>query len=178
MATFPQRIVGALRLNAQTFENVEHDSSATVQAGAVVALAAVSAGLAGLTMRGLLSGVVVSLLGWLLGAAIVLVVGTKLLPGKSTEADLGQMLRTLGFAQSPGLFQFLGGTPWLGAVILLVLWVWILVAMVVAVRQALDYEDTQRALITCAVAWGIMFLIRILGTFIGVGSATVASTAF
>jgi hypothetical protein len=114
-----------------------------------------------------------------LGAAILLFVGTRLLPGKNTQADLGQMLRTLGFAQSPGLFQFLGAISFfgLGAIILLVLWVWILVAMVVAVRQALDYEDTQRALITCAVAWGIMLLIRIVGNFVGIGATTVASGA-
>ena len=179
MASLPERVIGALQLKSRAFEDVEHDRTATVQAGAVVALAAVSAGLASLTVGGLLTGVVVGLLGWVIGAAILLFVGTRLLPGKNTEADLGQMLRTLGFAQSPGLFQFLGGISFLGlgAIILLGLWVWILVAMVVAVRQALDYEDTQRALITCAVAWGIMLLIKIVGNFIGIGATTVASGA-
>ena len=179
MASLQERVVGALQLKSQAFEDVEHDRAATVQAGAVVALAAISSGLASLTVGGLLTGVVVGLLGWLLGAAILLFVGTRLLPGKNTEADLGQMLRTLGFAQSPGLFQFLGAISvfGLGAIILLALWVWILVAMVVAVRQALDYEDTQRALITCAVAWGIMLLIRIVGNFVGIGATTVASGA-
>src|SRR5688500_306942 len=108
MPSLPERVVGALQLKSQTFEDVEHDRAATVQAGAVVALAAASSGLASLTVGGLVTGVVVGLLGWLLGAAILLFVGTRLLPGKNTQADLGQMLRTLGFAQSPGLFQFLG----------------------------------------------------------------------
>jgi hypothetical protein len=175
VASFQQRLIGALQLKARVFEDIEHDRGATLQAGAVVTMAAVSAGLANLTIGGLLTAAILNLIGWVIGAVVLLFVGTKLLPGKSTEADLGQMLRTSGFARAPLVFQLIGGVPFVGVVLLLVLWVWFLVAMVVAVRQALDYEDTQRALITCAVAWAIMALIHILSSLAGIGSATVAS---
>jgi len=177
MASFQTRVIGALQLKAQAFEDVEHDRSATGQAAIVVALAAASVPLWRLSLPTVVMGVVVGLLGWVIGAFVLLIVGTKLLPGKNTEADLGQMLRTLGFAQAPGLFQVFGILPILGLLVALVLRIWVLVAMVIAVRQALDYEDTARAIVTCAVAWIIMLVITLAGAFFGIGSATVISGA-
>jgi hypothetical protein len=101
----------------------------------------------------------------------VLIVGTKLFPGKNTQADMGQMLRTMGFAQSAGLFNVLGIIPFLGWLIRLVVGIWVLVAMVIAVRQALDYEDTLKAVIVCVVAWVIMFVVTFMASILGIGAA-------
>jgi hypothetical protein len=101
-------------------------------------------------------------------------VGTRLLPGKNTEADFGQMARTIGFAQAPYLLGILGIIPILGYLVRLVLGIWVLVAMVIAVRQALDYDDTFRAVIVCVIAWVIMFVMTMIVAMLGVGTAVVS----
>ena len=172
MASFGDRVVGAMRLNVATFEEVEHDQSATAQAAMVVAGAALSAGLAwgiGDAVRGVVTG----LIGWAIGAFVLLIVGTRLLPGRNTQADYGQMLRTLGFAQAIGLFGIVAIIPLLGWLVWFILQIWILVAMVIAVRQALDYDETLRAVITCVVAWAIMLVVTMIFAMLGFGAAMV-----
>lgn len=173
MASFQDRVIGAIRINPQTFEEVEHDQSATGQAAMVVLAAAISGGLGAGYLRGAIAGAISGLIGWAAGAFVLLIVGTKLLPGKNTEADYGQMLRTMGFAQAVGIFGILGIIPVLGWVIRPVLWIWVLVAMVVAVRQALDYDDTMRAVLVCVIAWAIMVIVQLIATAVGIGSASV-----
>lgn len=170
--------MGALQLQAGAFEEVEHDVTATPQAALVVAAAAVSGGLANIGAAGIAAaavGLVFGLLGWAIGAYVVLFVGTKLLPGKNTEADYGQMLRTTGFAQAPGILGIAAIIPVLGVLVSLAIAIWILVAMVVAVRQALDYDDTVKAIITCVVAWVIMLVVWMAAAVFGVGGAVLSS---
>ena len=177
MASFQDRVMGAMRLQASTFEEVEHDTTATSQAAMVVAAVGVAGALASirwLGVTGLLSMVVFQLIGWVVGSFVVLIVGTKLFPGKNTEADMGQMLRTMGFAQSAGLFNVLGIIPFLGLLIRLLVAIWVLVAMVIAVRQALDYDDTVKAIIVCLVAWVIMFMVTFVAGLMGIGAAGMA----
>jgi hypothetical protein len=178
MASVVNRVVGAMALRAATFEEVEHDQSATWPAALVVAAAHAAQSVAGsvfLTAGGVLLSVALGLLGWVIGAGVLLLVGTKMFPGKSTEADMGQMLRTLGFAEAPGLLGVLALLPvtGLGWTLIVVTSIWILVAMVIAVRQALDYETTTRALVVCIVAWLIMLAISLTAGFFGIGAATV-----
>ena len=80
------------------------------------------------------------------------------MPGKNTEADYQQVLRVIGFAQAPGLFDVLGIIPILGWLVRSWSVVWTLVALVIAVRQALDYDDTLKAVIVCVIAWVVMFV--------------------
>jgi hypothetical protein len=177
MASFGARIVGALQLKAATFEDVEHDPSATGQAAAVVLMAQLAQGLGALRFgsSSVAYAVVAGCIGWVIGAAVVLVVGTRLFPAKTTEADMGQMLRTLGFAEAAGLFGVLGLVPVLGWAAYAVCSVWILIAMVVAVRQALDYDSTTRAIVVCIVAWVVMLAIQLIAGFFGIGAQVVAS---
>ncbi len=174
MASLQDRVMGAMRLQATTFEDVEHDPSATPQAAMVVVAVAVSGALASfgsIGIGGALAMILLQLIGWVLGSFVVLIVGTKLFPGKNTEADLGQMLRTMGFAQSPGIFNLLTGIPILGWLVWGVIQIWVIVSMVIAVRQALDYEDTLKAVIICVVAWVAMFLFTALAALVGLGGA-------
>ena len=142
------RMVRACRLDVHIFEEVEVDKSATRQALSVVALVALATGIASLSttgIGGLFVGVVVGIAGWGIWAWIVHLIGTKILPSEGTHADWGQLARTLGFAQSPGIFRVFGGVPVIGTLILVIVSVWMVCAMVIAVRQALDYTSTRRA---------------------------------
>ena len=144
-----ERMIRASRLDVHIFEEVEADTSATRQALSVVALVALATGIANLGTTGLIGlfvGVVLAIAGWAFWAWIVYLVGTKIMPSDSTHADWGQLARTLGFAQSPGIFRVLGLVPVVGIFIFSVASIWMLVAMVVAVRQALDYTSTWRAI--------------------------------
>ena len=144
-----RRMIGAAKLDVDTFEEVEADPSATKQAMLVVVIVAVATGI-GLVATGGLSGVilgiVVGLGGWAAWAWITFYIGTKLLPTADTQADWGQLARTLGFAQSPGVFKVVGLVPGVGLVIFALAAIWQLVAMIIAIRQALDYTSTWRAI--------------------------------
>jgi hypothetical protein len=177
MAGFGTRLVGAMRLDAATFEDVEHDVKATGQAALVVlcSQAAQAVGLLRDGFGGLFAiTVVFGVLGWIIGAAVLFVVGTKLLPDKGTEADLGQLLRTVGFAEAAGVLGVASLAPVVGGVVFLIVNVWILIAMVIAVRQALDYQTTTRAIVVCIVAWVLMLAVQLVAGFFGVGAAVVA----
>ena len=144
-----ERMIRASRLDVHIFEEVEADTSATRQALLVVAFVALATGIASLGTTGLIGlfvGVVLAIAGWAFWAWIVYLVGTKVMPSDSTHADWGQLARTLGFAQSPGIFRVLGLVPVVGIFIFSAASIWMLVAMVVAVRQALDYTSTRRAI--------------------------------
>jgi len=155
MASFVDRVVGAARLDAKVYEEVEADPTAMGQAMAVVAAAALAAGIGsiGSGATGAVAAVVGGIVGWFLWAVVTWLIGTRLLPEPGTSADLGQMLRTIGFSAAPGLLNVLGIIPFIGVLVSFVAAVWQLVAMVVAVRQALDYRSTGRAALVCFIGW-------------------------
>lgn len=108
-------------------------------------------------------GTLFALLGWYVWAYLTYIIGTKLLPEPDTRADLGELLRTIGFSSSPGLIRILGIIPGLSGFVFFVASIWMFVAMVVAVRQALDYRSTVRAVGVCALGWIVqLFLIGIV----------------
>ena len=153
MASFQQRLVGAVCLRAATYEEVEHDASATVQAAVVVVIASFTTSVAwyfGMASAWLVvNSALRALIAWLAGSAVLWFIGTRVLPGRNTEADLGQLLRTLGFAQTPGLFGVLAALPVAGLFIPFLVAMWVIAATFVAVRQALDYDSTFRAIVAC-----------------------------
>jgi len=162
MKDFFKRVIRAMKLDPTLYEEVETDQGATAQALGVVLLSGLAAGI-GSSGRGLAGGLIVltiaSVLAWVAWAWITYVVGTKVLPGSRTEADVGQLLRTVGFSSAPGVIQILGVIPVLAEVVFFVAWVWMLVAMVTAVRQALDYESTARAVGVCFIGWGLQMVL-------------------
>jgi|SRR5699024_371493 len=156
MSDFITRVIGAAKLETAIYEEVEADTSATLQAGGIVALASVAAGLGvlvGGNIRFFIGTMIAALISWVIWAALTWAIGTKLLPEPQTKADIGQTLRTLGFAASPGLLRVLAFIPVLGWIIVVVANIWMLVAMVVAVRQALDYNSTGRAVAVCVIGF-------------------------
>jgi len=154
-AGFAGRALRAARLDAHLFEEVENDPRATVQAGGVVVLAAVAAGV-GSGARGfgeILLGTVAALVSWFVWAYLAYWIGTRLLPEPATRANHGELLRAVGFASAPGMLRVLGVIEPLRGLVFLVAGLWMLVATVIAVRQALDYESTWRALGVSATGW-------------------------
>jgi hypothetical protein len=169
MASLHQRLIGAVCLRAATYEDVEHDSSATLQAAGVVTLASITTsvgwyfGMA--STRLIVFGAIRALVAWLVASAVLWFIGTRILPGKNTEADLGQLLRTLGFAQAPGLFGLLVVVPLVGLFVPFLVAMWVIAATFVAIRQALDYDDTFRAIMVCLLAWIVGVLVVYLTGF-------------
>jgi len=164
MARFHQRVLGCALLRAESYEEVEADRRATVQAGAVVVLAAAAAGIGGVANHGapgILWHAGAQVVGWWIWAYLTWFLGTRLLPGVHTSADPGELLRTTGFACAPGVLRALGLFSPLAGALFIVCGLWMLVAMVVAVRQALDYPGTGRALAVCALGFPIYAAIQV-----------------
>lgn len=146
------RMLGAARLDSHTYEDVERDRGATLQALIIVVLVTI-AGIVGELLSGedikvvnaVIVGVIGGVVSWALWAMGTYIVGATILKTAQTEADWGQLARCTGFAQTPRLFYVLSFIPVVGGLIVLVAFIWSFVAMLVAVRQALDYTSTWRA---------------------------------
>jgi hypothetical protein len=158
--TFVERMIGAARLDPRTFEEVEADRTATPQALAVVILASLAGGVAvGDGVRGLVAGTVAGLVGWVIWAWLIYMIGTRWLPEPTTQSDTGELLRVIGFAASPGILRVVGVVPFLATLAMAVTAVWTLVAVVVGVRQALDYRSTGRAVGVCLLGWIVQIVV-------------------
>jgi hypothetical protein len=177
--SFVQRLIGAAALDAAIYEEVEADPSATSQAFLVVLLSSLAGGigLAGGVGAGLADTAsaarigffsALSLLAWATWAVVTFEIGTRILPARQTRADVGQLLRTIGFASTPGLLRILGIMPAVAMPVFAVTAIWMLAAMVVAVRQALDFPTTSRAIGVCVLGWVLALAITIvLGAVFG-----------
>jgi len=166
MANFTERLLRAAKLDASLYEEVETDQGALGQATMAVVLSSVAAAIGSsahqLSIGGWIVGAIVTLLAWFVWAYLTYLIGTKILAEPTTQADWGQLLRTTGFSSAPGLIRVLGIIPGLTGVVFAIASIWMLVAMVVAVRQALDYKSTLRAVGVCVIGWVIQALILLL----------------
>ena len=149
------RIFRAIKIDVELYEEVERDKSATIQAGFVVILSSMAAGVGALQLgaSNFLLAPIFSLISWYVWAYIIYFVGVKLFPEKNTKSNHGELLRTIGFSSAPGLLRVFGVTPDLMAVTFIGSAFWMLACMVVGVRAALDYKSLWRALGVVIVAW-------------------------
>jgi Yip1-like protein len=170
---FVMRLIGAMALDPVTYEEVEADHGATGQALLVVVLSSVGAGVGA---RGLGSGSVrsmvfisaLSLLAWAAWALLTYQIGVKLMPETQTQSDVGELMRTIGFSAAPGMLRIFGIVPGAALAAFAITAVWMLAAMVVAVRQALDYTSTARAIAVCGLGWVLAVAIAVgLGVAFG-----------
>lgn len=162
MTPFIDRMVRAAKLDVRVYEEVEADTTAMPQAMGVVVLSSLAGGVGFIQEAGLV-GVAIgtggSLLGWFIWAFLTYAIGTKLLPEPQTRADYGELLRTIGFSSAPGMIRVLAIIPALSTIVNLLAAVWMLVAMVLAVRQALDYQSTYRAIGVCFIGWVVQAVV-------------------
>ena len=175
MASLMDRMIRAAKLDVHLYEEVEADTGAMGQAMGVVVLSSVAAGIGSIArggLGGILLGTIVALIGWYVWAYLTYFIGTKLLAEPQTKADHGELLRTIGFSSSPGLIRVLGVIPGLAPLVFLASGIWMLVAMIIAVRQALDYTSTFRAVGVCLIGWIIQAIIfGLLLSILGGGAA-------
>jgi hypothetical protein len=175
MNSFLQRLIGAAALDSAIYEEVEADRRATGQALTVIILSSLAAGvgsrgLGGATLPNAAFFGLVSLMAWGAWALLTLQIGGRLLPEPQTSVDVGELLRTTGFAAAPGILRVFGILPGVTIPVFVITAVWMLAAMVVAVRQALDYRSTGRAITVCVLGWVLAVALAIaLGVFFGPG---------
>jgi Yip1-like protein len=165
--TFLQRLIGAAALDAAIYEEVEADRTATGQAVLVVILSSLAAGVGsrgfgGASIGTMLLMTIGALLGWAAWALVTLQIGGRLMPEPQTRVDMGELLRTIGFANTPGLLRVFGIMPSVSYPAFAIAAVWMLLAMIIAVRQALDYTSTSRAVIVCAIGWVLSIVISVV----------------
>ena len=147
-------------LDVATYEEVEHDHDATGQAAVVVIIVAICTALGAIWRGGpsIIAGPISAILGWLLWSAVTYLIGDKLLGGTATW---GELLRTIGFAQAPGVLMIFGIIPILGGLVRAVVAIWLLFTGVVAIRQALDFS-TGKAILTALLGWIAMVALAFL----------------
>jgi hypothetical protein len=164
--SFLQRLVGAAALDPAIYEEVEADPGATGQAMAVVVLSSVAMGIGARGLGGNASTIatfgVIALLTWAAWALLMFEVGARLLPGRRTRSSPGELLRTVGFAATPGFVAVLAVVPPVAVTVLVGAWGWMLAAMVVAVRHALDYESTARAVAVCVLGLSLALAVALV----------------
>tara|TARA_B100000965_G_C19061092_1_gene527867 strand:- start:219 stop:566 length:348 start_codon:yes stop_codon:yes gene_type:complete len=105
---------------------------------------------------------ILSLISWYIWAYLIYIIGVKIFPETNTKADHGELLRTIGFSSAPGLIRVFGFTPDLMTITFLGGGIWMLIAMVIAVRQALDYESTWRAIGVVVIGFLVQAIILII----------------
>ncbi|NGZ94632.1 MAG: hypothetical protein CV089_00615 [Nitrospira sp. WS110] len=165
MTLFFDRMIRAAKLDAGLYEEVEADRGALGQAMGVVLLSSVATGIGLLKtgdLEGLVIGTAMALFGWYIWAFLTYFIGTRLLPEPQTRATHNELLRTIGFASSPGILRVLAMSPSVAPAVLLVTGVWMLVAMIIAVRQALDYQSMARAVGVCVIGWIVQGIILMI----------------
>ncbi len=165
MASLVDRMIRASKLDVNLYEEVEADKGSLSQAIQVVVISSIASGIGVIGLggiRGFILGIIAALIGWVVWIVIIYIVGAKLLPEPQTKSDIPELLRTTGFAFSPGVLRIVSFIPLIGVVITIVANIWILIAMVIAVRQALDYKSTWRAILVCVI--GFIVYILIVGT--------------
>jgi hypothetical protein len=170
--SFLQRLVGAASLDSAIYEEVEADPNATAQAMVVVLMSSLAMGIGATGLGGGVNVValfgIVALLTWAAWALLMFEVGARLLPGGNTRSNPYELLRTIGFAATPGVLAVFGAIPGATVPAMIAAWTWMTAAMVVAVRQALDYEHTIRAIAVCVLGLALaLVLVVVLGILFG-----------
>ena len=174
------RALGAAALDRGTYEGIEHDRTATVQAVVVVLGSSLAAGIgsSGASRPDpvmLLAVAGLALVTWIAWTLVILHLGGRYFADRQTEVDFGQLVRTIGFAASPGLLQVFGVIPDLTVPVFITAWLWMLAAMTVAVRQAMDFRSMGRALAVCGAGLVLVLALAfVIALFFGRAAARLA----
>jgi hypothetical protein len=173
MASLQERMIGAMRGDVKTFEEIEADPSAIGQAVTVIIIGGVAALIGNVFRHGIGGGIaalIMTLIAYAIWSFLIVIIGTKVMPEPTTKADFQEAFRVIGFTASPGIFNVLAIIPFLGPLISFVISLWMLVIGVIAVRQVLDYSNTGRAIIVCLIAlivWWCVLLLILTPLFVG-----------
>lgn len=156
------KMIRAAKLDVQLYEEVEKDAEATKEAFLIVLIGAICNGIGSIGVlgaKGIIAGLISAIIGWGLWSVVIFLIGVKVFKHTS---DMGELLRCLGFAYSPNVLSILGVIPAIGPIIRFVVFVWVLVAFIIATRQALDC-GTGRAILISVL--GFISFLLITATF-------------
>ena len=165
MQNYINRMIRAAKLDINLYEEVEADKGAMGQAMGVVVLSSIAAGIGSIGsigIKGIIFGAITALIAWFVWAYMTYFIRAKILPEPQTKTDVGELLRTIGFSSSPGLLRVLAIIPGVAGIIFIITSIWMLTAMIIAVRQALDYQSTLRAVGVCIIGWVIQAIILMI----------------
>ena len=165
MGSLPERMIGAMKGDARTFQEIEADPNALGQAITVIVIAGVAALIGNIFRAGIAAGIlsmVLSLIGYAVWTVMIVLVGTKLLPEPTTKASFAEGFRVIGFTASPGVFNILAIIPFLGPLLSFLIAIWMLIISVIAVKEVLDYSSIGRALAVCAIVFVIYLVLYAL----------------
>jgi hypothetical protein len=174
MASFGERVVGAMKLDPNTFEEIERDQNAMGQAVGVIAIAAVSTGIGWIFwggLSGIVSRVILQIIGYAVWAVIVWLVGTKVMPDPETKAGFPESFRVIAFAAAPGVLGIITIIPILGWLLSAVLWLWSIAAMVIAVKAVLDYTNIGKAVVVVIIGFIVQLCVMFMLSAVMLGSA-------
>ena len=158
------RMLGALRLETATYEEVEADEKATGEAAFIVVATSLLSGAVNGVLTGASSGffgALGSFLGWVFYAWVAYIVGVKLFPGPATKSSWGEVARTLGYANMPRFLIIFELVPGLAAITRTVVGLWVLAATIVALRSALDISIGRAIWIAIASAIAQLIIIAV-----------------
>jgi hypothetical protein len=165
-------MIGAATFNTATYEDVEKDENATTQALLVVVIVAIAAAIgslrAGLGLA--LFSLVFAVIGWVLGSVVAYYVGITLFRSPQMDVTIGQVLRTIGFAQSPRVLSILSIIPIIGVLVSIILFFWLIVTYIMALKAAFDF-DTAKAVVTAIVTAVVIFVIQFVLGVLLIGGA-------
>jgi hypothetical protein len=166
MASLQERMIGAMRGDVKTFQEIEADPTAIGQAVTVIVIASLASLIGNIFRAGLTFGImqmIMALVGYAIWSFLIVIVGTKIMPEPTTKADFQEGFRVIGFTASPGVLNILAIIPFLGPLISFVISLWMLVIGVIAVKEVLDYSNVGRAIVVCLIAlivwWCVVFLV-------------------
>jgi len=165
------RCIGVLKLDVPTYEEIEHDPSATQQAAIVVGVVAIAGAIGGANegFGGIVAGLLSAFIGWFVYAGLTYFFGTQLFGTPTTSTTFEAVLRTLGYARVPGILSVVGFIPIIGWLIAFIGAIWGIITAVIAIRQSLNIT-TGRAIITAIIAGIAAAIITgILGLIFGIG---------
>ncbi len=168
MNLFLNRLFRAAKLDAGLYQEVIADTGTMFQAMMAVFIYCAASAYGGFGRAGVAGinfGMITSLLGWYVWAFSTYFVGARLLPEAETKGDRKAVLRAMGFASSPGLIRLLGLIPNMAGTTLLIASVWMFVAAVIAIKQAMNYKSIYRAAGACLIGWIISAIFQILMYF-------------
>ncbi len=155
-SSLTNRIFRAAKLDAHLYEEVESDKSATLQAMLIVILSGIAAGIGSISIskESIIYGAFFAVLGWYFWATLIYLIGTKLfLPKHEAKINFKTLLRTIGFSCSPGLIRVFGILPEAEKIVFPVAELWIIIAMIVAVKQVLNYKGIVHSAIICLISY-------------------------
>ena len=166
MASLQERMIGAMRGDVKTFQEIEADPAAIGQAVTVIVIASLASLIGNIFRAGLTFGImqmIMALVGYAIWSFLIVIVGTKIMPEPATKADFQEGFRVIGFTAAPGVLNILAIIPFLGPLISFVISLWMLVIGVIAVKEVLDYSNVGRAIVVCLIAlivwWCVVFLV-------------------